>query len=76
MAAHVKSIDSNHLLEVGLEGFYGQAAPPRRRFVGGFDVGTDFITNNLVRGIDFATVHCYPDEWCFLLSLFSLQSSF
>uniref|UniRef100_A0A0D9V3T4 mannan endo-1,4-beta-mannosidase n=1 Tax=Leersia perrieri TaxID=77586 RepID=A0A0D9V3T4_9ORYZ len=27
MAAHVKSIDRNHMLEVGLEGFYGATTP-------------------------------------------------
>ncbi|XP_078439394.1 mannan endo-1,4-beta-mannosidase 7-like isoform X2 [Wolffia australiana] len=63
MAAHVKSLDSNHLLEVGLEGFYGASAPPQRHFSLSLNVGTDFISNNLVRGIDFATVHCYPDQW-------------
>ncbi|CAN1344305.1 Mannan endo-1,4-beta-mannosidase 7 [Linum perenne] len=41
MAFFVKSIDRNHLLEVG----------------------TDFIANNRVPAIDFATVHSYPDQW-------------
>ncbi|XP_024974705.1 mannan endo-1,4-beta-mannosidase 7 [Cynara cardunculus var. scolymus] len=59
MAAHVKSIDRNHLLEAGLEGFYGKTNSRNP----GFDVGTDFISNNLVPGIDFATLHSYPDQW-------------
>uniref|UniRef100_A0A1D1ZI37 mannan endo-1,4-beta-mannosidase n=1 Tax=Anthurium amnicola TaxID=1678845 RepID=A0A1D1ZI37_9ARAE len=63
MAGHVKSIDSNHLLEAGLEGFYGQSAPPERQFVPGITAGTDFISNNQIQGIDFATVHSYPDQW-------------
>ncbi|KAL5557332.1 hypothetical protein UlMin_039568 [Ulmus minor] len=63
MAYHVKSIDRNHLLEVGLEGFYGQSTPQRKSLNPSFDIGTDFIANNLVHGIDFATVHCYPDQW-------------
>ncbi|CAA6661374.1 unnamed protein product [Spirodela intermedia] len=63
MAAHVKSIDWNHLLEAGLEGFYGPAAPPQKRFLPGLNVGTDFISNNLVHGVDFATIHSYPDQW-------------
>ncbi|OQU79706.1 hypothetical protein SORBI_3008G184201 [Sorghum bicolor] len=66
MAAHVKSIDGNHLLEAGLEGFYG-LSPPSRSSVNppAHDkAGTDFIANNLqVPGIDFATVHSYPDKW-------------
>lgn len=60
MAAHVKSIDSNHLLEAGLEGFYGQSSPKSNP---GFQVGTDFISDNQIRGIDFATLHSYPDQW-------------
>jgi len=60
MASHVKSIDGNHLLEAGLEGFYGES---RKGDDPGFYVGTDFITNNQVTGIDFATVHSYPDIW-------------
>jgi len=60
MASHVKSIDGNHLLEAGLEGFYGES---KKGDDPGFYVGTDFITNNQVTGIDFATVHSYPDIW-------------
>lgn len=59
MAAHVKSIDRNHLLEAGLEGFYGKTSNQNP----GFDIGTDFISNNLITGIDFATLHSYPDQW-------------
>ncbi|KAG9449696.1 hypothetical protein H6P81_009661 [Aristolochia fimbriata] len=63
MAAHVKSIDSNHLLEVGLEGFYGEASADKKQYNPGFQLGTDFIANNQISGIDFATVHAYPDQW-------------
>lgn len=51
MAGYVKSVDPNHMLEIGLEGFYGEST-----------VGTDFISNNLIPGIDFATIHSYPDQ--------------
>ncbi|XP_030950549.1 mannan endo-1,4-beta-mannosidase 7-like [Quercus lobata] len=60
MASYLKSIDRNHLLEVGLEGFYGASKQPSNP---NFQVGTDFITNNQIPGIDFATVHAYPDQW-------------
>ncbi|KAJ6822296.1 mannan endo-1,4-beta-mannosidase 1 [Iris pallida] len=63
MAAHVKSIDSNHLLEAGLEGFYGESSPQMKQDNPGFQVGTDFIANNQIAGIDFATLHSYPDQW-------------
>ena len=60
MASYVKSIDGNHLLEAGLEGFYGPSKPQTNS---NFLVGTDFISNNQIPGIDFATVHSYPDQW-------------
>ncbi|KAG0487730.1 hypothetical protein HPP92_009825 [Vanilla planifolia] len=63
MASYVKSIDGNHLLEVGLEGFYGDCSPEKKLLNPGFGVGTDFICNNLVKEIDFATIHIYPDQW-------------
>ncbi|GLT39164.1 hypothetical protein SLA2020_133700 [Shorea laevis] len=63
MASYVKSMDRNHLLEAGLEGFYGQSTPERRRLNPSLYIGTDFIANNRIPGIDFATVHSYPDQW-------------
>ncbi|KAF8008223.1 hypothetical protein BT93_K2024 [Corymbia citriodora subsp. variegata] len=64
MAAYVKSIDSNHMLEVGLEGFYGQSVQGKQQInPGGWLVGTDFISNNQVPQVDFATAHMYPDQW-------------
>ncbi|VFR03631.1 unnamed protein product [Cuscuta campestris] len=65
MANFTKTIDENHLLEIGLEGFYGQQNPKKN--LGSNDgfhqFGTDFIRNNQIPGIDFATVHAYPDAW-------------
>ena len=65
MVGFVKSIDSNHLLEAGMEGFYGESTPERKQFnyPAGQEFGTDFITHNQIPGIDFATVHAYPDIW-------------
>ncbi|KMT20742.1 hypothetical protein BVRB_1g007140 [Beta vulgaris subsp. vulgaris] len=61
MAPYLKSIDANHLLEIGLEGFYGD---DRKQYnPNNIQAGTNFITNNQVPSIDFATVHCYPDQW-------------
>ncbi|WOL16717.1 hypothetical protein Cni_G25505 [Canna indica] len=63
MAGHVKSIDSNHLLEIGAEGFYGESVPERKQFNPGFEIGADFISNHLVSDVGFATIHAYPDLW-------------
>ncbi|GFY86181.1 glycosyl hydrolase superfamily protein [Actinidia rufa] len=63
MASYLKSIDGNHLLEAGLEGFYGESASQNQEFNLNFQVGTDFIANNQIPDIDFATAHSYPDVW-------------
>ncbi|CAN1835571.1 Mannan endo-1,4-beta-mannosidase 7 [Linum perenne] len=63
MASYAKSIDGNHLLEVGLEGFYGKSESNKQQYNPNFQVGTDFIANNEIPEIDFATVHAYPDQW-------------
>lgn len=63
MAAYVKSIDSKHLVEVGLEGFYGNSMPEKTQHNPGYQVGTDFISNNQLKDVDFATIHLYPDQW-------------
>ena len=63
MATYVKSIDSNHLVEIGLEGFYGESIPEKMQFNAGHNAGTDFILNNQLPQIDFATIHLYPDQW-------------
>ncbi|KAG6400823.1 hypothetical protein SASPL_137666 [Salvia splendens] len=62
MAAHVKSIDKKHLLSIGLEGFYGDSTPEKKQNnpVG---IGTDFVSNNRIPQVDFATIHLYPDQW-------------
>ncbi|KAJ8762399.1 hypothetical protein K2173_007559 [Erythroxylum novogranatense] len=63
MASYLKSIDGNHLLEAGLEGFYGQSSSLNQQYNPNSQTGTDFIANNQIPGIDFATVHSYPDQW-------------
>ncbi|XP_060199718.1 mannan endo-1,4-beta-mannosidase 7-like [Lycium barbarum] len=63
MASYIKSIDNNHLVEAGLEGFYGHSDAQKQQFNPNFQVGTDFIANNQIPEIDFTTVHSYPDQW-------------
>ncbi|XP_047322021.1 mannan endo-1,4-beta-mannosidase 6 [Impatiens glandulifera] len=67
MAVYVKSIDPKHLVEIGVEGFYGLTNPNRADQVNpnayAKQVGTDFIRNHQVLGIDFASVHIYSDSW-------------
>lgn len=67
MSAYVKSIDQNHLLTVGLEGFYGPTSPPEKLSINPGEwfsmLGSDFIRNSKIPTIDFASVHVYPDNW-------------
>ncbi|XP_028761693.1 mannan endo-1,4-beta-mannosidase 2 isoform X1 [Neltuma alba] len=66
MASFVKAIDKNHLVTVGLEGFYGPH-DPKSLTVNPEDwaskLGSDFIRNSKVSNIDFTSVHIYPDQW-------------
>jgi mannan endo-1,4-beta-mannosidase len=50
MAEFVKSLDANHLLALGDEGFFGQ-------------YGVDWAANLAVPEIDFGTYHFYPEAW-------------
>ncbi|KAJ7948322.1 Mannan endo-1,4-beta-mannosidase [Quillaja saponaria] len=66
MSTFVKSIDKNHLVTVGLEGFYGPDNA-KKLTVNPEDwasrLGSDFIQNSKISNIDFASVHVYPDQW-------------
>ncbi|TYG79320.1 hypothetical protein ES288_D02G129600v1 [Gossypium darwinii] len=56
----------SHLVEIGVEGFYGPSAPARAQFNPNSyatQVGTDFIRNHQTLGVDFASVHIYADSW-------------
>lgn len=57
MASYIKSIDKEHLLEVGLEGFYGESAAKDKQWNLNILHGTNFITNNEFPEIDFTTIH-------------------
>ncbi|XP_042007390.1 mannan endo-1,4-beta-mannosidase 2-like [Salvia splendens] len=66
MSTFIKEIDRNHLLTVGLEGFYGPKSRKRSTVnpeIWASDIGTDFIRNSNLSTIDFASVHIYPDHW-------------
>lgn len=66
MSTFIKSIDRNHLLTVGLEGFYGPKNPKRLTVNPEFwaaDLGSDFIRNSKLSTVDFASLHIYPDHW-------------
>lgn len=52
-AAYIKSIDTNHMISTGEEGW--TAAQPWE--------GTRWETNNASPHVDYTVIHCWPDWW-------------
>lgn len=68
MSAYVKSLDPNHMVSVGDEGFYniGSSAAnaqglPSYPYAG--DEGADFEKLMSISTVDFGTPHMYVDQW-------------
>jgi len=70
MAPHLKSIDSNHLLSTGHEGYYTYKGSAGWEYNGNEWLyngvkGADFENNHDHAAIDAATYHMYPNNWGF-----------
>lgn len=61
MSAFVKSIDPNHLVSVGDEGFYRRAGDGDWTRSG--REGVDWLRLLSLPDIDYGTVHLYPEHW-------------
>ena len=61
MSTFIKSIDSNHLVSVGDEGFY--CLPNPTHWTENCGEGVDTITFTQLPNIDVMSVHLYPDYW-------------
>jgi mannan endo-1,4-beta-mannosidase len=61
MSAYIKSLDSDHLVSVGDEGFLNRAGATDWFYNGGEGVDWDRLT--ALENIDFGTVHLYPGHW-------------
>lgn len=59
MSAYIKSIDPNHLVAIGDEGWFQEANPPTYPYAPG--VGINFVTNLQISTLDFGTFHSYPE---------------
>lgn len=59
MSSYVKSLDQNHMVTTGIEGFYNDTNPELWMN----DQGTDFIANHMLKTIDFVVAHSWPDHW-------------
>ncbi|CAK0785548.1 hypothetical protein CVIRNUC_008758 [Coccomyxa viridis] len=75
VAPYLKSLAPNQLVTVGEDGFYQRAncqsnqANPVPNSAGGaggawcLDTGNDFLPNHLANGIDYGSIHMWPDNW-------------
>ncbi|KAH8548436.1 glycoside hydrolase family 5 protein [Umbelopsis sp. PMI_123] len=61
ISTYIKSIDSNHLVALGDEGFFNHTGTYEYVYDGG--AGVDFDANLKLSNIDFGTVHLYPESW-------------
>ncbi|KAF8159938.1 CEL4b mannanase [Crassisporium funariophilum] len=61
ISAYIKSIDSNHLVALGDEGFFNQPSAPTYPYQG--SEGVDFDANLAISTLDFGTFHSYPTGW-------------
>ncbi|KAK1227932.1 hypothetical protein PQX77_009033 [Marasmius sp. AFHP31] len=68
ISAYIKSIDSNHLVGLGDEGFFNKPGNPSYPYqcVATLDSGgegIDFDANLKISSLDFGTFHAYPIPW-------------
>lgn len=66
MSAHLKSLDPNHMVTIGEEGFYGPGSVSESVNPGtgwATITGQNFTANHAPKSIDFAGIHLWPDNW-------------
>ncbi|KAJ3986478.1 mannanase [Lentinula detonsa] len=61
ISAFIKSIDTNHLVAIGDEGFFNDPGNPIYVYQG--SLGIDFNANLNISTLDFGTFHLYPESW-------------
>lgn len=61
MSEHIKSLDSNHLVAVGDEGFFNRPGQSTEQYNG--KDGADHDAFLALKSIDYGTFHLYPDAW-------------
>lgn len=69
MSSFAKSLDPNHLIAVGMEGFFSDVSSDDRRAIKNtlgawsLSTGQDFSVVNRVETVDYTTVHLWLDNW-------------
>lgn len=61
MSEHIKSLDPNHMVAVGDEGFFNRPGGSGEQYNG--RDGVDHEAFLALRSVDFGTFHLYPDNW-------------
>lgn len=61
ISAYIKSIDKNHLVTTGEEGYYKVSGSTDWKYDG--SLGTDFIRNHSSKDIDLCSFHLYPEGY-------------
>lgn len=61
MSEHIHSIDTNHMVSVGDEGFFNRSRESHEMYKG--TDGVDHEAYLAMSSIDFGTFHLYPDNW-------------
>jgi mannan endo-1,4-beta-mannosidase len=61
MSEHIKSLDPNHMVSVGDEGFFNRPGESSEQYNG--KDGVDHEAFLALHSIDFGTFHLYPDSW-------------
>lgn len=61
MSSHIKSLDPNHMVSVGDEGFFNRPGQSAEQYNG--KDGADHEAFLGLASIDFGTFHLYPDNW-------------
>jgi mannan endo-1,4-beta-mannosidase len=61
MSEHIKSLDANHLVAVGDEGFFNRPGDASEQYNG--KDGVDHEAFLALPSIDYGTFHLYPDNW-------------
>ena len=66
MSVHLKTLDPNHMVTVGQEGFYAVGSMHENMNPGNgwaSITGQNFSANHAPAAIDFAAIHLWPDNW-------------
>ncbi|KAH7925543.1 glycoside hydrolase family 5 protein [Leucogyrophana mollusca] len=61
ISSYIKSVDSNHLVGMGDEGWFNDPGNSDYPYQGA--EGIDFVANLAISTLDFGTFHLYPGSW-------------